>query len=117
MTTVLNMSEIAKMCHEVNKIWCISNDDNSQPSWEDAPDWQKQSAIDGVKFHLNNPDASDRATHENWMAQKINDGWTYGELKDSEAKTHPCLVEFDELPIKERKKDALFRAVVHALAE
>lgn len=32
------------------------------------------------------------------MANKIADGWKYGEAKDPEAKTHPCLVPFDKLP-------------------
>ena len=39
---------IAKVCHEVNRAYCMSQGDGSQPRWEDAPDWQKQSAISGV---------------------------------------------------------------------
>lgn len=51
------------------------------------------------------------------MAQKANDGWVYGPVKDPEAKTHPCMVPFDELPYVQRKKDAIFRAMVHALGD
>jgi hypothetical protein len=83
--------------------------------WDDAPDWQRNSAIEGIKFHLQNPDAGDSVSHDNWMKQKIKEGWVYGEVKDPEKKTHPCIVPFDQLPEFQQKKDALFRAIVHAL--
>ena len=30
--------------------------------------------------------------HESWCAAKVRDGWIYGDVKDAEARTHPCLV-------------------------
>lgn len=104
----------AKNCHEVNKAYCSTIGDDSQPSWDDAPDWQKESAIAGVKFHIDNPDADDAASHESWLAQKEADGWTHGEEKDEESKTHPCIVPFEELPEEQQRKDALFRETVGA---
>ena len=91
--------------------------DNSQPTWEDAPEWQRASALLGVKLHTEKPDAGPQASHESWMAQKVADGWTHGEVKDVEAKTHPCLVPFSALPVEQQAKDFIFRAVVHALAK
>ena len=70
----------------------------------------------GVRFAIDHPDAPDSAEHDAWMADKIADGWRYGEIKDAEAKTHPCLVPFDQLPREQQAKDALFRAVVKALS-
>jgi hypothetical protein len=49
------------------------------------------------------------------MEDKIKDGWVYGETKDAEKKTHPCLVPFHELPEFQQKKDKLFCAIVDAL--
>ena len=49
------------------------------------------------------------------MQEKINDGWVYGEVKDAEKKTHPCIVPFEELPEFQQKKDALFCAIVDSL--
>ena len=106
---------IAQVAHEVNRAYCQSIGDNSQPSWEDAPDWQKQSALNGVEYHLANPDATPENSHENWLEAKRVDGWRYGPIKDPEAKTHPCYVPYSELPQEQRSKDYLFRAVVHAL--
>lgn len=113
MTTV---THIAKMCHEANKVWCHMNGDVSQPSWEDAPDWQRVSAIDGVEFALAAPNAQPEDSHRNWMTGKIADGWVYGPVKDPVAKTHPCMVPYYQLPEFQRKKDALFLAIARALA-
>lgn len=109
---------IATMCHEVNRNWCILGGDFSQPAWADAPDWQKESAINGVRFHLENPDAKASASHDNWMKEKLEAGWEWGEVKDPNSKppTHPCICSFEELPQFQQVKDRLFRAVVHAIA-
>jgi hypothetical protein len=112
----LTPKEIARVAHEVNRAYCQSIGDNSQPAWEDAPGWQRASAIAGVQFHLRNPGAGPEASHESWLAQKRSDGWCYGAVKDPVAKTHPCMVEFDALPVEQQAKDYIFRAVVHVLA-
>jgi hypothetical protein len=103
----------AKMCHEVNRAYCLALGDDSQPSWADAPDWQKESAFKGVVFHLSIPGAGPEASHEAWLRQKEEDGWVYGETKDPEAKTHPCMIPFDQLPVEQKAKDHIFRAIVH----
>lgn len=111
----MNLRSIAKVCHEANRAYCESIGDTSQAPWEQAPDWQKQSAIKGVAFHLSNPDTTPTDSHNNWMRQKLDDGWEYGPVKDAEKKQHPCLVAYNELPIEQRLKDSLFIAIVRAL--
>lgn len=106
---------IAIVCHQANKAWCESQGDLSQPDWADAPEWQILSAISGVVFRLSNPDTGPDAMHNNWSAEKVADDWVYGEVKDAEKKTHPCLVPFDQLPEFQQKKDKLFSAIVDAL--
>lgn len=104
----------AEICHEVNRAYCAAIGDNSQPAWDEAPAWQRESAMAGVRFHMDNPDAPASASHDSWMRQKQADGWMYGDVKDPEAKTHPCMVPFEQLPLEQRVKDHLFRAAVHA---
>lgn len=106
--------EIAKICHEANRAWCELNGDTSQPRWEEAPVWQRESAIAGVAFVRANPDAGESAQHESWMKMKVAEGWIYGPEKDVEAKTHPCLVPFEDLPHEQQFKDKLFRSIVLA---
>ena len=111
----IDREKIAKTCHEVNKAYCEALGDYSQPEWKDAPDWQKDSARMGVELHLSGAHGPE-ASHGSWMAQKVADGWVYGEVKDPEKKTHPCIVPFDQLPVAQQAKDFIFRQVVHSLS-
>jgi len=108
----MNIKQIAKACHEVNKVYCESLGDVSQLSWENAPEWQRQSAINGVNFHLSNPDAQPCDSHNSWLKEKEETGWKYGLVKDADKKEHPCFVPYNELPKEQQLKDALFIAVV-----
>lgn len=108
--------QIATIAHEVNRAWCEYQGDMSQQPWADAPDWQRQSAVNGVVFHRANPDAGDSASHDSWMAEKVSAGWVYGPEKkpDATPPTHPCIVPFNQLPREQQFKDRLFRTIVHA---
>lgn len=113
----MTKEDVAQVAHEMNKAYCESIGDNSQPNWPDAPDWQKSSAVKGVEFHLNNPEASPSASHDSWLKQKTEEGWKYGEVKDPEKKEHPCYVPYDQLPVEQRSKDYLFKQTVHSLRQ
>jgi hypothetical protein len=113
--SVDEITKIAIMCHEANKAWCQLHGDQSQSHWVSAEEWQRESAIKGVKFRLANPSAGKDAQHNAWMQDKVKDGWVLGEVKDAEKKTHPCIVPFEQLPEFQQKKDALFCAVVDSL--
>jgi hypothetical protein len=106
---------IACVCHEVNRAYCEALGDTSQLPWEEAPEWQRASAISGVNFHIDDPHASPSASHDNWLAEKLRDGWTYGPVKDPETKQHPCCVPYDALPVEQRAKDYIFAAIVRAM--
>ena len=112
----MTIEDVARVCHEANRAFCEAIGDQSQKPWESASLWQRNSAIEGVRFRLANPDASPAAQHDAWTADKVADGWTYNPVKDPALKQHPCLVPFDELPPEQRAKDVLFVAVVAALA-
>lgn len=111
----MTVEEVAQVAHEINRAYCHSIGDHSQPVWQDAPQWQKDSAIHGVDFHLNNPFAGPSTSHEMWMKEKVDGGWVYGEIKDPEKKTHPCIVPYDQLPVEQQSKDYIFREIVHCL--
>jgi hypothetical protein len=107
---------IARIAHEVNRAYCLSIGDASQPAWEEAPQWQKDSAIAGVDAHLANPKISPKESHEAWLIHKLEDGWVFGPVKDPVAKQHPCIVPYELLPQEQRTKDYLFGAVVRSAA-
>ena len=68
--------------------------------------------MNGVKFVLENPDVTPEQTHQNWFLVKAEEGWVYGEVKDAEKKTHPCMVPYAALPESQKAKDDLFRMAV-----
>ncbi len=113
----MNYEDVARVAHQVNKAYCESLGDFSQVEWEKAPEWQKDSAKNGVVFQFENPDAPASASHESWAAQKIAEGWGYGPVKDPEKKQHPCLVAFKDLPQEQKAKDFIFKGVVQALRQ
>lgn len=109
------IERIARLAHEVNRLYCESIGDTSQVAWKDAPDWQRESARRGVLFHLTHRDAGPEASHENWMKEKLEDGWRYGPVKDPAKKEHPCLVPFEMLPAEQQMKDRLFLTIVKGM--
>ena len=108
----------ARAAHEMNRVYCIATGDDSQPSWEDAPEWQKTSARNGVQGVLagNTPEQS----HESWLREKVETGWKRGPIKNPSIREHPCMVPYGDLPPVQRAKDQLYvttvKAVVAALS-
>ena len=41
--------------------------------------------------------------HEVWAETRLSQGWTYGEQRNDELKTHPCLIPYEELPEEEKE--------------
>lgn len=113
----LPIEMIAAICHEANRRLCTVIGDASQEPWETAPGWARESAWDGVVKILDGRVNEPRDSHASWMAHKLAEGWKYGEIKNPEAKEHPCLVPFDELPIAQQLKDYVFFGIVCALSE
>lgn len=112
---MLNHEEIARVCHEANRAYCASMGDHSQVPWDAAPDWQRKSAINGVKFIIENPQAGPSASHDSWLAEKKRDGWTFGPTKNEVLKEHPCFVPYEHLPPEQKAKDYVFGAIVRAM--
>lgn len=115
----ITIEQIAEACHEVNRAFCRGMGDFSHLPWAEAPEWQRASAIDGVRFHAEQiaqgltpaPDAS----HNNWLAHKTRDGWSWGPEKRPDLRQHPCFMPYDQLPEHERVKDTLFSSVIRGL--
>ena len=44
-------------------------------------------------------------THDLWAAQRLAEGWSYGERRDDQQKLHPCLIPYQQLPESEKEYD------------
>ena len=74
------------------------------PAWEDLTEHQRSSVRHGVALAMDLANDIDvrgayeecqrlpEKLHESWLEEKRQDGWTYSTIKDSDAKTHPCML-------------------------
>lgn len=106
--------QIAQIAHEVNRGYCASLGDVSQPAWADATEADRASKLAGVKMYAEKPESTPEQAHESWLATKAAEGWKYGETKNAKKKEHPCFKPYAELPAEQRAKDYIFRAAVLA---
>lgn len=44
-------------------------------------------------------------THDVWAKTRMEQGWVYGEHRNDEKKTTPCMVPYDDLPENEKEYD------------
>ena len=113
------VEQAARVCHETLRAFCQTLGDNSLPPWKDAPEWQKESSRDGVRFYFEQfaagIESSPSATHERWMKQKKAEGleaWRHEESARprNTRRSWPMMT----LPLQEKQKDYLFSAVCKA---
>jgi ryanodine receptor 2 len=43
--------------------------------------------------------------HETWAQSRLNQGWTYGERRNDDIKTHPSLIPYEQLSEEEKDYD------------
>lgn len=108
----LTDAAIARIVHEANRAFCLSHGDMTHRAWINTPEHVRQSTIEGVAYLRRNPHLTPQQMHENWSAAKLQQGYRYGQSKCHHARTHPCLVPYDQLPAEQQFKDHLFHAIV-----
>lgn len=108
----MQIIQIARAAHEVNAAYCLSIGDDSQPGWNEAPSGKGTAPWPVCSIASITPTDS----HNSWLKQKAEDGWSYGSVKDPELKKHPCFLPYEQLPPHQKTKDYLFQAVVDALS-
>lgn len=124
----------ANLCHNLNYEYNYATRTNefinieldAKPpysTWFDISEEEQNNVIAAVlqlvnKLELMYPDERKnveklaKEQHDAWVESKKALGWVYGEVLDREAKTHPDMVEWDELSYTEKLKDSLFVTVV-----
>jgi len=111
------IEKAAIKAHEIYKYFIESVSDEKVPGWELAEDWQRESSIENVKAVINGSSSDPEEEHKRWYKEKIDSGWKYGPVKDGELKTHPCLVDFFELPIYKRALDPIINWTVRSVLQ
>jgi len=111
---VYSDEQIARVVHAANaELQAIQGDPAPSQPWDHEPQEIRDNASLGVRNARNGMTPTEH--HQAWVEDKMRQGWRYGASKDAEAKTHPCLVSFDQLPRDQRVKNVLFIAIVRAM--
>jgi hypothetical protein len=112
------VEQAARVCHEALRAYSQTLGDDSLLPWDEAPEWQKESSRDGVRFQFAQfaagVESSASATHDEWLRERRAAGWKRGQTKDHQTKQHPALVAYADLPLAEKLKDYLFAAICKA---
>jgi hypothetical protein len=111
---VYSDEQIARVVHAANaELQAIQGDPAPSQPWDHESQELRQNVILGVRNARNGMTPAEH--HQSWVDDKAAHGWRYGASKDQLAKTHPCLVAYDQLPRDQRVKNVLFIAIVRAM--
>ena len=115
----ISIETVAQMCHVANIVYANSNCELKmlQKPWEELGAGEKNGRINAIRKIASGEIQTPRQSHEAWMKDRRAAGWVYGVTKDEDNKTHPCLVEYEELPEEQRVKDDIFFSIVYGLLE
>jgi len=81
-------------------------------SWDEREEPFKRQFVDVIVRQCGPERSSDpQLLHELWAEEYLRMGWKYGKIYDPQAKTHPDLVPYTELPQLEKDKDSVFVAL------
>lgn len=110
----MKIEDIAKAAHMVNRIYDISLGGVPYPYFPMSGE-EMSSTVSGIEFLMSiSPgiDITPSMIHDNWLNNKVSNGWVYGKEKDGPKKTHPCLLPFEELTKEQQTKDVFFINIV-----
>lgn len=110
-----SFSHAAMIAHEVIRALQIAhNEEGIALPWHEVSKDIQESCKIGVKRVYDNPDITVEELHDSWVQTKLEQGWTYGPVRDAELKQHHCLVPYDQLSAHDKSKDLLFLNTVKA---
>ena len=74
----------------------------------------RTSPVEPITFNPEEIEIMAIMEHKRWMEEKADKGWTCG-VRDDFKKTHPCLVEWDELTESDKDKDRVTVKIIPSL--
>lgn len=109
--------DIAQECHAKNNELMMMNGEEQRGSWETLDRHTKFITLKSVIKALENPNLTAKEMHDEWMNNKIEDGWKFGDVKDAELKTHPLIIDFELMNDIDKMKDQNFIDVCNKYRE
>jgi len=111
----MEIQKIAEVCHAAHQSYRGLINETPQDKWDNLKPERQAKLVQAVYRVINHPDITQQAQHGEWVKCIVKYGWKYGEVYDEGKKEHPCILPYSLLPENQKKKDALFLAIVNAL--
>ena len=106
------LDAVARAAHEANRAYRRMIGQDEGLAWDLADPSTQACVRDGVRAVFNDYVVTPAECHERWVERMHSSGWVFGPEKNTATKTHPCLVNWYDLPNEEKAKDELFLEVV-----
>jgi len=113
----MKTSHIALVAHQVMAAYRASIGDNQQTSWNEASEDKRTASIARAQAVIDNPNVPPEVAHADWIRARKAEGWKPGKKRDNDAKTHPMLIPFEDLPNEQKTEEYLYRAVVVSMRQ
>jgi hypothetical protein len=107
--------QIARIANNAARAYCRVMKIPEPLDWDRSSSAERSSMMSGPEVVRRNPDITAEEIHQKWFEHMIKHGFTVGEEKDWERKTHPSLRPFKELSEADRHIDLITLAVIKAL--
>jgi hypothetical protein len=104
---------LAMLSYETTRAWIEANGEPAKKPWDQAEPWRRQAALESARKAIAGGAAPQ--LHESWRAERLKEGWRYGEAKSDEAKTNPALQPYSQLTDTQKRTADLFAAAVHTV--
>lgn len=111
-----SIEAIAKVSYAAHVAYSHVLEEENVIEWDTLPPWKRDAIKAGVRLRLRNPNAPISSAHDYWCDFMTKEGWTFGDVRDDDKKTHPDLIDYHALPPVQKMKDYLFVSVVLTMA-
>ena len=115
MIAQFSYDQIARVCHEANRMVQRVIGEPMSPVWDELPEWMRERNISWVEKICKGMMFSPAESHDSWVREMESLGWKHGPMKDEDMKEHPCLVPYEQLPQGQRMKDQVFWEIVQLM--
>lgn len=110
---LFGLDDIARLAVNTNASYSAALGENVQ-HWDETSPEIRASIVRGILFALRyNP--TPEQNHQNFLDDRLKEGWTYGPEKNVELKQHPDLIPFEHLPAEQKAKNHIFLSLVSSL--
>jgi len=111
---LFGLEDIARLVVNTNADYSLALGEQAVTYWDATSPEVRASIIRGIISALRY-DPTPAQNHQNFIDDRTKEGWTYGPEKNAEAKTHPDMIPFEQLPADQKAKNFIFLSLVKSL--